>query len=252
MKKTILIILLCFVVAYANDLPAYIAKYDKELAIELYNAQLPENKGSTVIYKALAGLYDQTGQIGLAEDCYRHLLKIENGSPDIYRSYLEFLFQNHDYDKLRAIIRENEFSQDWSQYLVANSYFKEGKFDSSLAVSMKLPEDMGGKLKRYSLEGCELTYRSPALGGIMSTIIPGSGKIYAGRLMDGFQAFSVVAAPAYNAYYHFSKNGPGSVQAWIWTAVASWFYLSDIYGSVKAVREYNDLQKLKIIERYEQ
>ena len=252
MKQIIFTLLLCFTFLYASELPAYVAKYDKSLAIELYEKELKNGRNLNGTYQALAGLYNETGKIGLAEDCYRHLLEINEGSHAIYRSYLEFLYMNQHYDKLRTVVQDNGFDQSWSQFLVASSYFKEGKFDSSFVISKTLSEEIGGKLKRYSIEGNELKYRSPALGGIMSTFIPGSGKIYAGRLLDGLQAFSVVAASAYNAYYHFSETGPKSVQAWIWTAVASWFYLSDIYGSVKAVHEYNELQKFKIIERYEQ
>lgn len=236
----------------ANDLPAYVAEFDKELAIQLYNDQIRNGNKEADNYQALADLYGKTGKIGLAEDCYRHLIEIHNGSENIYRSYLDFLYENGSYVKLRHIINNKDYQKDWSRLLLAKSYFKEGKFDSSLAISKNLPEDLGGSLYRFSLDGAAIKNRSPILGGIMSAVIPGSGKIYAGRLMDGMQAFSVVLAPAYNAYYHFRKTGTTSVRAWIWTAVASWFYLSDIYGSVKAVQEYNQMQKLKIIERYEQ
>lgn len=251
MKKLLIVFIISFIFAFAGDLSAYIAKYDKELAIELYNEELSEDTENVQIYKAMVELYRETGKIGLAEDCYRHLLRIDNGAEGTYKNYLQFLYDNASYEKLRMIIQVKGFEEDWSNILIAESYFKEAKFDSSMLFTRMLPQDRVQLLQALSLEGMDIKYRSPALGGIMSVIIPGSGKIYAGRLFDGLQAFTVVAAPAYNAYYHFSKNGPASVQAWIWTAVASWFYLSDIYGSVKAVHEYNEMQELKIIERYE-
>jgi TM2 domain-containing membrane protein YozV len=102
-----------------------------------------------------------------------------------------------------------------------------------------------------SLEGLAIKDRSPFLAGVMSAVIPGSGKMYAGRFWDGLQAFSMVVAPAYNAYYHFKTKGMKTFEGWLWTSVASWFYLSDIYGSVKATLEYNDMQRFKIIEKLE-
>ena len=99
------------------------------------------------------------------------------------------------------IVKIENFDHNWSRLLVAKSYFKEGYFDSTLVFSKGLPEIDAGQLQRLSLEGLEIKYRSPALGGIMSAIIPGSGKMYAGRLLDGIQALSIVAAPAYHAYY---------------------------------------------------
>jgi tetratricopeptide (TPR) repeat protein len=248
--RIIILFLIIFSFAVASELPAYVAKYDQDLAIELYRKELSDGNETQENYQALADLYDRTGKVGLAEDCYRHLIDIRNGDEQIYRNYLTFLYQNARYPRLRQVVNENKIDTDWSKLLFAESYFQEGLFDSSFAFSEKLPNKLGVELKSLSLEGMELTYRSPALGGIMSTLIPGSGKIYAGRLLDGMQAFTVVLAPAYNAYYHFAKTGSSSVQAWIWTAVATYFYLSDIYGSVKAVREYNDMLKLQVIERY--
>lgn len=252
MKKYILILLLCISLIFADDLPDYVAQFDKNLAIELYKKEIEDGNDLSGTYRALAELYNTTGKTELAEDCYRHLIVIHKESENIYRLYLDFLYENGSYAKVRHIIFEKGYKDDWSDYLAARSYFHESKFDSSLKISKNLPAELAGRLYSFSLEGTEQKYRSPALGGIMSAIIPGSGKIYAGRLLDGIQAFSVVAAPAYNAYYHFRKTGSGSVQAWIWTAVASWFYLSDIYGSVKSVKEYNEMMKLGLIERYGQ
>lgn len=253
MKKIIFTLMLLIVIsAFGEDLPAYIAQFDQDLAIKLYREELKKTNNNADTYQALADLYNKTGEIGLAEDCYRHLITINDGSEDVYRNYLTFLYENASFKRLRGIVKVENFNHEWSRLLVAESYFKEGFFDSTLVFSKGLPEIDAGQLQRLSLEGLEIKYRSPALGGIMSAIIPGSGKMYAGRLLDGIQALSIVAAPAYNAYYHFAKNGKTSVRAWIWTAVASWFYLSDIYGSIKAVNEYNEMQKLKIIVRYEQ
>ena len=252
MKKIILILIFSLTLIFAESLPDYVAKFDKNLAIELYETELKMGEDPLQIYSTLAKLYSETGNVGLAEDCYRHLIVLNNESEDSYKSYLDFLYENKSYEKVRYIIKENTIEGNWSNLLMAKSYFMEGDFESSLAITKQLPQNLAGSLHRFSLEGTEIKYRSPALGGIMSAIIPGSGKVYAGRLLDGMQAFSVVLAPAYNAYYHFNKTGTSSVRAWLWTAVASFFYLSDIYGSVKAVYEYNEALKFKLIERYEQ
>ena len=249
MKKLLITLFLFLSFAMADDLPAYVAQFDPELAIKLYNEEIKTGSDGYRNYKALAHRYDQKGKTGLAKDCYRHLIEI-NSEEISYRTYIDFLYQNEFYPELRKTIEYNDLTYEWSDLMIAQSYFKEGKFDSSLALAQKLTPDAGEKLVRFSLKGTELKYLSPALGGIMSAVIPGSGKVYAGRFLDGLQAFTVVVAPAYNAYYHFVKNGTRSVQGWIWAAVASYFYLSDIYGSAKAVKEYNEMLKLNLIERY--
>ena len=142
MKKSIITLMLSFSMVFAITLSDYVAKFDKELAIQLYESDLEIGHDVQASYSALARLYNETGKIGLAEDCYRHLIDIHNGSEESYHWYLDFLFENNSYKKLRHIIFENEFSQDWGQYLVARSYFKEAKFDSSLLFTENLPEDL--------------------------------------------------------------------------------------------------------------
>ena len=149
----------------------------------------------------------------------------------------------------RTTILDVTPNASWAGEFVAKSYFYEAKFDSALIMAKGLNTNIGSRMLLLSQEGLNLKSRSPFLGAAMSAIIPGTGKIYGGRFWDGMQAFSMVVAPAYNAYYHFNKSGVKSWQGWLWTAVTSWFYLSDIYGSVKAVKEYNEMQKFKVIQK---
>ncbi|MBW6458743.1 MAG: hypothetical protein K0B52_06235, partial [FCB group bacterium] len=240
MKRYVMILIFCLITPlFAGGLPDYVAKFDPQLAISLYREKINTEGEDVQIYYALARLYDRSGQIGLAEDCYRHLMYLEADKIQVQREYLGFLYAHRFYGRVRDMIRDGKIDTDWSRVLLAESYFHDALFDSALFIAAGLPEAQGGRLMRLSLEGINAAQRSPVLGGVMSAVIPGSGKIYAGRWMDGVQAFSMITAPAYNAWYHFAKNGTKSVRAWIWTGVTAWFYLSDIYGSVKAVKEYN-------------
>ncbi len=238
---------LCLSSLFAGELEAYIARYDKPLAIEIYRQKLNDEESREESCRALARLYEESGRNAAADTCYRALLSWHPGDTEIRRNYIGFLYGSGDYVRLRSVLKETPFDPEWSQSYRARSYFREGLFDSSFALGTELAHLDDGKLMRLSREGLDLSLRSPVLGGLMSAVIPGSGKVYAGRWMDGLQAFSMIAAPAYNAYYHFSKNGAGSVRGWIWAAVGAWFYLSDIYGSVKAVNDYNAMQKNKVI-----
>ena len=83
----------------------------------------------------------------------------------------------------------------------------------------------------------------------MSVVLPGSGKVYAGRWLDGVQALVMIATPAVNSYYHFKKYGVKSVRAWVWGGSAAWLYFSDIYGAVKAVKQYNEKLRQSVIRK---
>ncbi len=78
--------------------------------------------------------------------------------------------------------------------------------------------------------------KSPFAAGLMSAVIPGSGKLYAGRRGDGISTFlqvaifgSVFAESAINAGWDHPRT-------WISGGAFGLFYSANIWGSVVAVR----------------
>lgn len=80
-------------------------------------------------------------------------------------------------------------------------------------------------------------YKSPALAGILSTIIPGSGKIYTEEYGDGIVAFLTTGLLTFLAYNNFRANH--NTRGWIFTSLAGLFYAGNIYGSVASAQIYN-------------
>jgi TM2 domain-containing membrane protein YozV len=83
----------------------------------------------------------------------------------------------------------------------------------------------------------EPPYKDGTLAGIMSAIIPGSGKIYVGEIGDGIVAFITTTVFAFIAYDNFKAGH--TTRAWIWTSVAAFFYAGNVYGSVAAAQVHN-------------
>jgi TM2 domain-containing membrane protein YozV len=83
----------------------------------------------------------------------------------------------------------------------------------------------------------EPPYKNGTLAGIMSAIIPGSGKIYIGEIGDGIVAFLTTTIFAFIAYDNFKAGH--NTRAWIWTGVAAFFYAGNVYGSVAASQVHN-------------
>ena len=84
--------------------------------------------------------------------------------------------------------------------------------------------------------------KSPVVGGILSALVPGTGKMYAGNWQDGFISMSIVGVSAWQAYRGFEKRGVSSVYGWIYAALGAAFHAGNIYGSIKEVNRYNQLQ----------
>ncbi len=93
---------------------------------------------------------------------------------------------------------------------------------------------------QYAKQGSQLQRRSPLFAGLMSTIIPGSGRLYTGRINDALTSFLTVGITGWQAYDGFRRDGLSSVKGWALGTLSGIFYLGNIYGSVISARVYND------------
>jgi TM2 domain-containing membrane protein YozV len=80
-------------------------------------------------------------------------------------------------------------------------------------------------------------YKSTFIAGILSAIIPGSGKMYVGEWGDGITAFLITGLFAFLAYDNFKAHH--NTRAWIFTGLGGFFYGGNIYGSVAAAQIFN-------------
>lgn len=77
---------------------------------------------------------------------------------------------------------------------------------------------------------------------LLSTLIPGAGRIYAGQTADGVIGFLSTGLFTFQAVSGFTQKGVTSVYGWIYAGLASAFYAGNIYGSWKAVQRFNAMQ----------
>jgi hypothetical protein len=82
-------------------------------------------------------------------------------------------------------------------------------------------------------------HKSPAAAGLLSTLIPGLGRWYARDLKDGIVSLLFTAGMGIQAYRGFDKLGFNKPRGYIYGAVATGFYLGNIYGSVQSAKAYN-------------
>lgn len=100
-------------------------------------------------------------------------------------------------------------------------------------------------LDQYRADLLKIKKRSPVVAGIMSAVIPGSGKMYAGYGMQGLAAlvqvlsFGAAAAESYRK----APAGPRSARFIAFGSLFTVFYVGNIWGSALSV-------KIKRNERY--
>lgn len=124
--------------------------------------------------------------------------------------------------------------RDTSSYLEASSSFDFSNY--ALADSEHGLQDVYNGMQARSR-------KRPGVAALMSAVLPGSGKIYAGKTGEGISAFifngTLAALTAENAV----KAGPLNWKTLLFGTCFSIFYIGNIYGSYVSVSIYNnDLQ----------
>ncbi len=74
--------------------------------------------------------------------------------------------------------------------------------------------------------------KSPWIAGILSAIVPGLGKVYAGSNTQGLSSFIRVAIFGGLSYENYVRHGFNNPQFWLFSGLFSVYYVGGIYGSV--------------------
>ena len=162
--------------------------------------------------RSAAESLEEASAPGLASDAYREFARRHPDEPDAGEAWARALrtaFRAHDEDRVRAAL-ETPAPKDAPKVDVA-----------------AVRADLGEKPSR----------RSPALAGVMSAVIPGSGHVYAGRARDGVMALIINAlfiSGAVIAYDH--EQYP--LAAGLAAAELFW-YGGNVVGAVNAADRYN-------------
>jgi len=102
-------------------------------------------------------------------------------------------------------------------------------------------------LRTSAQKGMTLPRKSPVLAGLLSTVVPGAGKIYCGQYGDGFYSLFLAAATGFLAWDGFRENGVDSVRGWIFGSMGAVFYAGNIYGSTVAARVHNHQLEVSLL-----
>lgn len=93
--------------------------------------------------------------------------------------------------------------------------------------------------------------KSPFLAGMFSGIIPGSGKIYAGKTGEGIASMIATTGFGLIAWENYRKLGIDHVKTILFGGIFAASYISNIYGSVISVKiienEYKDATHNQIL-----
>ena len=89
--------------------------------------------------------------------------------------------------------------------------------------------------EQYYTELLAIKQRSPAVAGILSAVVPGLGKVYAGKKKQGLGAFFPVVTAGLLTWEAYNRGGIKDARFWIYGTLFTTFYIGNIWGSVSAV-----------------
>ena len=211
----------------------------------------PKVSSDSILYK-IGLCYQLGGNIKKAINYYERIIRDfsrSNFSERVKYQIAYTYFEMGEYGKSVQYIEDNieslisvENQIKISQLLGINYlYEKEWKtahyhFEKLLSIS---DDSLTVKLNKFAIDGEHLPYKSKLLDGVMSAMIPGTGKIYANRPLDGIYSIIVIGLTGWQTYNGFHKDGMHSTKGWIYGMLSGIFYLGNIYGSAVAVKIYN-------------
>ena len=109
--------------------------------------------------------------------------------------------------------------------------------------------DYANNVKKIIIKGNSLKHKSPTAGLLLSSVIPGLGKVYAGKPKDAVYSFLLVSISGWQSYRGFSNDGVNSLRGWFSSALFTSFYIGNLYGSFVEVKLYNYRKENEIVNQ---
>lgn len=155
--------------------------------------------------------------------------------------FAEGLFHPSDtLDYLRGLV-----CYDIHDFSLAYEYFRKIPSDSPYSVLAKSFLDVWENSPEADY------HKNPKIAAVMSAIIPGSGKIYAGDVASGLSSFLIVGALGGMFADSWNKKGLDNWRTIALGSILGLFYTADIYGSYLSVSiikdSLNDAQKTTLL-----
>ena len=198
------------------------------------------------------------------DESVKYLSKVSSDSYFYSKSQLFASYNNsHLKNFPEAIEMLNHFSPKDKQDSIIRNYMKSGiyllkrDFSNYSLYQSKLDKQFYGIKKEnisINLIADELyshRKKSTTLAAILSSIIPGSGKIYLGKTGQGISSLLIVTGLGLVTAENFIKRGPEKFSSILFASAFTTFYIGNIYGTIKlskiSNKEYNSYEDAKIL-----
>lgn len=159
----------------------------------------------------------------------------------------------------KLFVQKNNY-EDAGNFLAKKEYFNE-KADMKLSTFL-LQKDWKAAaayrdenrpkidlaLSQIADKGLLLKKKSPVLAGILSAIVPGAGKVYAGRWTDGLVSFLMTSSAGFVAVRGITKDR-NNFYPWAMGTLSVVYYSGNIFGSAKTAKNINKNREDELVNQ---
>lgn len=123
-----------------------------------------------------------------------------------------------------------------ANYLLLSDVIKYDSLTRFADKDWRITQQQWVNMEVYRNDLASVKKKSPWVGGVLSAVIPGAGKIYAGRKGNGIYTFLISGLMAAQSIEAYRKDGPKSARFIIYSSLFTSFYIGNIWGSTLAVK----------------
>lgn len=206
-----------------------------DMAAEEYERLLFQDKANQKYLKQLIKCYGHSDTRKVIDERLGLYLVRDK---DLIENYHDLLLRKGQIENADKLIIETQslFSKDDLNRLSYEQAVAQGEWLQADAIFAQhgWPQYNGVQEKISSVK-----LKNPWLAAGLSTMLPGSGRVYAKDTTDGIISFLFVASFTFQAYRRFRNKGWDDVPGWIYSGLSFGFYISNIYGSYQSAKLYN-------------
>jgi tetratricopeptide (TPR) repeat protein len=201
-------------------------------------------------YLFLFKIYRKSNAFDKAIDSYSRFsgnLNFWEMNREFGSEYFKLLVQNNKYQEAGDFLNSNSSFKENADLKLSTILLKKEWHEAGNFLEGKNSE-INKSLVEITGQGFALNKKSPFLAAVLSAIIPGSGKAYAGKWKDGLISFLMTSSAAFVSVQGFNKNSK-SAYPWIMGSLALVYYSGNIYGSAQTALKYNKNKEDELVSK---
>ncbi len=215
-------------------------------AISEYRYYLQQTDNDTVRFK-IAFALSEMKRYDESMDNFKGLFYNSDLSEQSRLEFYKTSFQKDDDRSFRLLVEGNNYMPDSLVAPVKKLYnislLRYGGITDSATLLLNFEGDEKLKVMEFYSRKINPDYKSESTAAILSSLLPGLGKVYADEIGDGITSFLFTGVLTYLAVNNFKNDHP--IRGWVFSGLAAYFYTGNIYGSMAAVQNYNTAVKFR-------